>query len=90
MNHIANSAQELISSSENTKENLSITAEKSHDVMHQSTYIATKTKELIGEMDQIIEIAKKNTDHRTLVDEAASKLSMDANKLQEELSKFKI
>ncbi len=90
MNHIANSAQELISSSENTKENLSITAEKSHDVMHQSTYIATKTKELIGEMNQIIEISKKNTDHRTLVDEAASKLSMDANKLQEELSKFKI
>lgn len=90
MNHIANSAQELISSSQETKENLSVTAGKSQDVMHQSTYIATKTKELIQEMDQIIEISKKNTDHRSLVDEAASKLATDANKLQEELSKFKI
>jgi methyl-accepting chemotaxis protein len=58
--------------------------------MHQSTYIATKTKELIRDMDEIIEISQKNTQHRNLVDHAAVKLTADANKLQNELSKFKI
>jgi len=90
MNNIANSAQELIASSQDTKENLSITANRSNDAMHQSTYIATKTKELMEEMEQIIEISRKNTEHRNLVDDAASKLSMDANRLQSELSKFRI
>ncbi|MBW6488261.1 methyl-accepting chemotaxis protein [Sulfurimonas sp.] len=90
MSNIAGSAQELISSSQETKENLLITTNKSSDVMHQSTYIATKTKELIRDMDEIIEISQKNTEHRNLVDEAATKLSSDANRLQNELSKFKI
>ena len=90
MNTIAESAQGLISSSKETKENLAITTDKSRDVMHQSTYIATKTKELIGNMDEIIELSQKNTEHRGLVDSAATKLSSDANKLQKELGKFKI
>ncbi|MCK4875671.1 MAG: methyl-accepting chemotaxis protein, partial [Sulfurimonas sp.] len=90
MDTIAESAQGLISSSKETKENLSVTTDKSRDVMHQSTYIATKTKELIGNMDEIIELSQKNTEHRSLVDSAATKLSSDANKLQKELGKFKI
>lgn len=90
MSNIAGSAQALISSSQETKENLSITTNKSTDVMHQSTYIATKTKELIHDMDEIIEISQRNTEHRNLVDESAIKLSNDASRLQNELSKFKI
>ena len=90
MNSIAHSAQLLIESSQETKENLAITTEKSSDVMHQSTYIATKTKELIRDMDEVIEISQKNTEHRNLVDGAATKLASDANRLQNELSKFKI
>ncbi|MFA5455740.1 MAG: methyl-accepting chemotaxis protein [Sulfurimonas sp.] len=90
MSNISGSAQALISSSQETKENLSITTDKSSDVMHQSTYIATKTKELIRDMDEIIEISQRNTEHRNLLDEAAVKLSNDANRLQNELSKFKI
>lgn len=90
MGAIANSAQSLISSSQETKDNLSVTSEKSTNVMHQSTYIATKTKELIRDMDEIIEMSQKNTQHRTLVDSAATKLAKDADRLQSELSKFKI
>lgn len=90
MQNIANSAQSLIESSQETKQNLSVTTDKSSDVMHQSTYIATKTKELINRMDEIIEISQKNTHHRVSVDNAATKLSSDAHKLQSELSKFKI
>ncbi len=90
MQNIANSAQELIRSSQETKENLSITTNKSKDVMHQSTYIATRTKELIENMDEIIEIASQNNDHRIKVENAAVSLANDAQKLQDELSKFKI
>jgi methyl-accepting chemotaxis protein len=90
MSNIAHSAQLLIESSLETKENLTITTDKSSDVMHQSTYIATKTKELIRDMDEVIEISQKNTQHRNLVDHAAMKLTTNANKLQNELSKFKI
>ncbi|MCK9472724.1 methyl-accepting chemotaxis protein [Sulfurimonas sp.] len=90
MNNIADSAQDLITSAQTTKENLSITTDKSSDVMYQSTYIATKTKELIQDMDEVIEISQKNTQHRNLVDSAATKLASDANRLQNELSKFKI
>lgn len=90
MQNIANSAQNLIESSQETKQNLSVTTDKSSDVMHQSTYIATKTKELINRMDEIIEISQKNTHHRVSVDSAATKLSNDAHRLESELSKFKI
>jgi len=87
---ISNSAQDLISSSQDTKENLSVTTEKSEDVMYQSTFIATKTKDLIKNMDEIIDISKENTAHRALVDNSAAKLSSDSIKLQNELEKFKI
>ena len=90
MQLIADSAQDLISSSQETKENLSITTEKSTDVMHQSTYIATRTKELIENMDEIIQLSNKNIENRAKVEDAVDTLSADAQKLQTELSKFKI
>ncbi|MEA1893519.1 MAG: methyl-accepting chemotaxis protein [Campylobacterota bacterium] len=90
MLNIANSAQELIGDSEVTKENLSITMKKSKDVMHQSTYIATKTKALIANMDEVIELSNENIQNRTKVDNSVIALSNDADNLQNELNKFKI
>jgi len=90
MNSISGSAQELIISSEDTKSNLLITKEKSTEVMHQSTYIATKTKNLIANMDEIIDLSSKNTELKTLVEHASISLSSDAQKLQNELNKFKV
>ncbi|MBU1659421.1 methyl-accepting chemotaxis protein [bacterium] len=90
MHRISEAAQELISSSQETKENLSITTKKSEDVMHQSTYIATKTKSLIDNMEEIIQISSKNIEHRAKVENAVTILSSDAKKLQNELAKFKI
>ncbi|WP_373002729.1 methyl-accepting chemotaxis protein [Sulfurimonas sp.] len=90
MQNISGSAQELISDSQETKENLSITTDKSTDVMHQSTYIATKTKELIANMDEIIELSNENIQHRTKVESSVNKLSSDSDRLQNELSKFRV
>jgi len=90
MHSISTSAQDLIISSNETKENLLLTTKNSQDVMHQSTYIATKTKSLIENMDEVILISNKNIDHRTEVENTAHRLSDDAQKLKDELSKFTI
>ena len=83
MHHIAESAQDLIVSSNETKD-------KSTDVMHQSVFIATKTKTLISTMDEIVNVASQNSELRNTVESAVESLTDDAKKLQSELSKFKI
>ena len=88
MNKIAGSANELIDSANNTKENLLTTKDKSSDVMHQSTYIATKTKELIHNMDEIIKITHKSEALRDDVESSVLTLSNESVELQNELSKF--
>jgi len=90
MHAIAASAQELIVSSNETKENLSTTKEKSTLMMHQSVFIATKTKTLIETMDEIVEIASKNSELRGIVETAVDTLTNDAKTLQNALTKFKI
>jgi len=90
MNAISDSAEELIVSSNETKEKLSVTRDQSTDVMHQSVYIATKTKELIEIMDTIIQLSSKNSDLRVDVEKVVHSLAFNAHKLQSELSKFKI
>ena len=90
MHTISDAAQELIQLSSQTKENLTITKEKSSDVMHQSTYIATKTKLLIENMDEMIEISSKTTQLRGDVEHASGSLADNANKLKTELEQFKI
>ncbi len=90
MKNISESAQELISSSSETKDKLLQTKEKSTEVMHQSVYIATKTKDLVHIMNEIIEISTKNNELRTSVDMVVVTLSKDSDVLQAELNKFKI
>ncbi|QOP46674.1 methyl-accepting chemotaxis protein [Sulfurimonas paralvinellae] len=90
MHAIAGSAQELIISSNETKDNLVRTKDKSTDTMHQSVFIATKTKTLISTMNEIVAVAMKNSELRSTVETAVETLTRDAKKLQSELSKFKI
>ncbi len=90
MQGISDSAQKLITSSEETKDNLANTKDMSIDVMHKTTFMATKTKLLIEDMDEIIELSSKNTELRTLVENTVNTLSADSHKLEKELNKFKI
>ena len=90
MHNISDSAQELIASSEESKQNLLGTTEQSKDVMNQSIYIATKTKELISHMDEVIEISEKNVSHRENVENVSNALTNDAQRLKTELSRFTI
>jgi methyl-accepting chemotaxis protein len=87
---ISDSAQELIATSEETKDNLSRTREKSVDVMHQSTYIATKTKLLISSMDEILELSSKNNNLGKLVKDSVTSLESGSQRLEDELGKFTV
>jgi len=90
MSVISESAQELIASSNDTKDKLSVTRERSTDVMHQSVYIATKTKNLIEIMDEIIQLSSKNGELRVDVEHVVHTLARNSKVLQDELGKFKI
>jgi len=89
MTNTVASAQELISSSKETKNNLSITMAKSIEVVEQNSDIAKKTKELIAVMDDMVDIAAKNTQLRLEAENTSITLADEATKLQETLSKFK-
>ena len=90
MNNMSDATQELVVFSQETKDNLAHTSAQSTDVMHQSTYIATKTKMLIMNMDDVIEISAKNSSHRAEVESVSESLTKNASDLQSELSKFKV
>ncbi|WP_457743522.1 methyl-accepting chemotaxis protein [Sulfurimonas sp.] len=90
MSGISASAQELIGSSNDTKENLLLTKDKSTEAMHQSVFIATKTKTLMNTMEEIVEVASKNSALRSTVENAIESLDKDAKNLQTTLNKFKI
>ena len=90
MHGISDSAQELIITASQTNDVIVLTREKSTQVMHQSTYIATKTKELIDVMDEIIAISSKSSSLRNDVEDTAQVLASDAQKLQDELNQFTI
>jgi methyl-accepting chemotaxis protein len=88
MQHISESAHSLIAYSKDTQDNLQLTTQKAHDVMHESTYIATKTKELMKNMDEVIVISEENAKHRGNVEDVSNLLKVDGKKLDTELSKF--
>ena len=87
---ISEATQELIASSNTTKENLAVTNEKSIDVMHQSTYIATKTKQLIMSMDNILELSIKNNELGSKVEDSVVNLERNSTHLEKELGKFSL
>jgi len=86
---ISNAAQELIENSNETKSKLSLTQEKAKDVMYQSIYVTTKIKDLIKDMQEIIEITKQTSNLSGDVSEVEKALTYSMQKLQEEIRKFK-
>ncbi len=90
MHEIAESAHELIGAAQTSNDTLTLTKEKSNDVMYQSTFIATKTKSLITNMDEIIHVLSKNAELRNDVEQATNTITDGASQLKDELSKFKV
>jgi len=83
-------ARELIDRVEDTKTKLSRTYNQSIEVMHKSTYIATKTKTLIEVMSSIIKDTTINKKLSQEVNEVSLSLSSSANELESVLKQFRV
>ncbi len=90
MENSSHLAQELILHVEDTKEKLSSTYAKSTEVMHKSTYIATKTKSLISLMSNIVTDTSLNKKLSHEVEEVSNALSSSAHELEQTLKQFKV
>jgi len=90
MENSSHLAQELILHVEDTKEKLSSTYAKSTEVMHKSTYIATKTKSLISLMSNIVADTSLNKKLSHEVEEVSNALSSSAHELEQTLKQFKV
>ena len=90
MENSSHLAQELILHVAETKEKLSSTYAKSTEVMHKSTYIATKTKSLISLMSNIVADTSLNKKLSHEVEEVSSALSSSAHELEQTLNQFKV
>ena len=80
----------LIDDVTRTKENLALTGEKSTNVMQKSTYIATKTKELIAHVQDIVESSKENESLSSKINEVSQTLSKSSISLESSLKEFKV
>lgn len=90
MNEISSAAQTLGENVQNTKEKLILTGEKTNDVMHKSTYIATRTKTLIAAMEAIVAAAGNNEELGHTVENISAELANASRELEQELNKFKV
>jgi len=67
-----------------------LTSEKSTDVMQKSTYIASKTQELIALMNEIVSSADQSEDLSKKINVVSNILSDKANELETSLEEFKV
>ncbi len=90
MYETSSSAQVLSVNAQETKGKLNNTTTLSSDVMAKATYIATRTKELISLMSDIVEASRENEELSATVDKISDKLVKDSEELQGALQQFKV
>lgn len=90
MHNTSKSAQILSSSAQETKGKLTRTTDLSSDVMHKTTYIATKTKDLIRLMSITVDATLENEKLSKTVDNISTNLVQDSEELQGVLHEFKV
>ncbi len=90
MNGIAQKALDLKEYAAKSKEKLSQTIETSTGVVRFGVYIATRTKELISFMKQIVEISERNKESGMNIDKVVSEMDKKNENLVSALSRFKV
>jgi methyl-accepting chemotaxis protein len=90
MREIAEETRRLIVNVGETDERLKGAVNISSDLVNKSTYIATRTKQLIELMQQIIILSEQNSSVAAEVGDVSITLAKKSESLREELSKFKV
>ena len=89
-NKITEDTSGLINTANDSNSKLTQTVEISKDAVIKTTYIVTKMKQLIENMNATIEISKTNTSAGEDVDSVAKKLRNVANQLNSFLEQYKV
>lgn len=87
---VANKTETIKMSVNKTSVQLSSTIEASSDVVENSTYIAKKTKDLIAEMQLIIELSKQNQSVGKEVGSVAVSVNENSNNLLDSLDIYRV
>jgi methyl-accepting chemotaxis protein len=90
MREIAEETRRLILNVGETDERLKGAVEISSNLVNKSTYIATRTKQLIELMQQIIGLTEQNSTVANEVGGVAASLAEKSESLRGVLSKFKV
>ena len=90
MREIAEETRRLIANVGATDERLKGSVEISSDLVRKSTFIATRTKQLIGLMQEIMNLAEQNGAVVSEVEVVATNLAEKSDHLQKELSTYKV
>ena len=90
MRGIAEETRRLIANVGATDDRLKGSVEISSNLVMKSTFIATRTKQLIGLMQQIMTLSEQNASVVNEVEVVAVNLAEKSDHLQNELAKYKI
>jgi len=87
---VAQKAIVLSSEAESTIVQLKDTVNSAKSLVNKNTYIATRTKELIKEMDSVVAIVQTNSKLSISINDASTQLANKADMLNSDLSTFKV
>jgi len=87
---ISNRTKRLMDNAGATGEKLSVAVGISSELVKKSTYIATRTKELINAMNELVALSDQNRTVAAKVDEVSIGLSRKSEELNQTLHRFKI
>lgn len=89
MVEIAESTRGLITTAGNSGEQLSGAVDISSELVKKSTFIATRTKQLMEQMKRMSEVSDQNKSVAQEVEEVSSALAAKSDSLRENLGRFK-
>jgi methyl-accepting chemotaxis protein len=87
---ISQNARKLISEANDSRDKLRITLKTSRSLVSKNTYVATKIRNLIGVMGNVLDVSKINKELSKEVYEISNVLAKSSEELNNELNKFKI
>ncbi|MGD9808470.1 MAG: methyl-accepting chemotaxis protein [Deferribacterales bacterium] len=90
MRNASEQSGELITLADDTSRKLDETVAVSSEMVKMSTYIATKTKDMIGAMEDITNLSMENTQAGANVEQVAGTLAEKSSTVSAQLKKFKV
>jgi methyl-accepting chemotaxis protein len=90
MADVSRRTRELLLNSDATGARLKESLETSTDLVRKTTYIATRTKELMEIMNELVELSHRNQESAKGVDSVSANLALKADGLKETLNHFKV